>query len=237
MTISRRAFLRGFSATAGIAALAGCDLLGQLDPTDGEGIGIIAPARTTDQPDPNSTPTVAPDTWRMGAPMPTPRVGVAGAAAHGRIHVMGGWLPEAASNANEAYDPSTDRWQEAAPLPQPLAATPRPSAPTARYTSSEVSSKFFAHPPVPGATILPTDRWDQLRPMPTPRGGLSAAFVAGKIYAVGGIPAGIQEDLSTLEAYDISNDQMGITRRRCQLRECVRGRRSGTRNKICDSWW
>ena len=52
MTISRRAFLRGFSATAGIAALPGCDLLGQLDPADGEGIGIIAPARNTDQPDP-----------------------------------------------------------------------------------------------------------------------------------------------------------------------------------------
>ena len=119
MTISRRAFLRGFSATAGIAALAGCDLLGQLDPADGEGIGIIAPARITDQPDPNSTPTVEPDTWHMGAPMPTPRIGVAGAAAHGRIYVMGGWLyGGGASNDNEAYDPSTDRWQEVAPLPQ-----------------------------------------------------------------------------------------------------------------------
>ena len=72
MEISRRAFLRGFSATAGIAALAGCGLLGQLDPTNGEGIGIIAPARNTDQPDPNSTPTAEPDTWHMGAPMPTP---------------------------------------------------------------------------------------------------------------------------------------------------------------------
>ena len=120
MAISRRAFLRGFSATAGITALAGCDLLGQLDPTDGEGIGIIAPARNTDQPDPNSTPTAEPDTWHMGAPMPTPRARVAGAAAHGRIYVMGGWLPESASNHNEAYDPSTDRWQEVAPLPQPL---------------------------------------------------------------------------------------------------------------------
>ena len=121
MPISRRAFLRGFSAAAGITALAGCDLLDQLDSSDGEGIRIIAPARITDQPDPNSTPTVEPDTWHEGAPMPTPRVGVAGAAAHGRIHVIGGWLPEAASNANEAYDPSTDRWQEVAPLPQALA--------------------------------------------------------------------------------------------------------------------
>ena len=109
MAISRRAFLRGFSATAGIAALPGCGLLGQLDPTDGEGIGIIAPARNTDQPDPDSTPTAEPDTWHMGAPMPTPRARVTGAAAHDRIYVMGGWLPESASNHNEAYDPSTDR--------------------------------------------------------------------------------------------------------------------------------
>ena len=120
MAISRRAFLRGFSAAAGIAALPGCDLLGQLDPTDGEGIGIIAPARNTDQPDPDSTPTAEPDTWHMGAPMPTPRARVAGAAVHGRIYVMGGWLPDGASVDNEAYDPSTDRWQTAAPLPEPL---------------------------------------------------------------------------------------------------------------------
>ena len=120
MAISRRAFLRGFSAAAGIAALPGCDLLGQLDPTDGEGIGIIAPARNTDQPDPNSTPTAEPDIWHFGAPMPTPRSFIAGAAVHGRIHILGGWLPEGVSDDNEAYDPYTDRWQEAAPLPQPL---------------------------------------------------------------------------------------------------------------------
>ena len=52
--------------------------------------------------------------------MPTPRAMVAGAAAHGWIYVMGGWVPGGVSDDNEAYDPSTDRWQEAAPLPQPL---------------------------------------------------------------------------------------------------------------------
>ena len=152
VSISRRAFLRGFSAAAGITALAGCDLLGQIGSTDKEGIGIVAPARNTDQPDPNSTPTVEPDTWHEGAPMPTPRRAVAGATAHGWIHVMGGRLPESASNLNEAYDPSPTigrRW----PLCHSHSPNRQPSAPMARYTSSAASRKFFAQRPVHGATI------------------------------------------------------------------------------------
>ena len=134
MAISRRAFLKGLS-TAGIATLAGCDLLSQ---EDAEGFSIIPPALDSDRPDPNATPTVAPDTWWMGAPMPTPRITVAGAAAHGRIYVIGGWTPEAASNANEAYDPSTDRWQELAPLPR----TTRPPR-SHRRGWCDISSRRF----------------------------------------------------------------------------------------------
>ena len=160
MPISRRAFLRGFSAAAGIAALAGCGLLGQSDPADGEGIGIIAPARITDQPDPNSTPTAEPDTWHMGAPMPTPRALVAGAAIQGWIYVMGGLREGGASDDNEAYDPFTDRWQEAAPLPQPLAHAAAVGADGAIYLRTAASRPERQQPTTTGrpAPRAPTTR-------------------------------------------------------------------------------
>ena len=84
--------------------------------------------------------------------------------------------------------------------------TPRSSAPTAPYTYSAASRKFFAHRPGAWRYDPSTDSWDELQPLPAPRGGFSAAVVAGKIYAVGGHARAIQE-LSTLEAYDISNDR------------------------------
>ena len=203
MTISRRAFLRGLSATAGIAALAGCDLL---DQADGDGIEIIPPARSTDQPDPNATPTVEPDTWHEGAPMPTPRIGVAGAAAHGRIHVIGGWAPDGISDAHEAYDPTTNRWQAAAPLPLPIAEAASVSVDGAIYLVGGV--KKGLRPLAEAWRYDPSaDTWDQIQPLPTPRGGLSAAVAAGKIYAVGGYSNYWTKELSALEAYDVSNDQ------------------------------
>ena len=232
MTISRRAFLRGFSATAGIAALAGCDLLGQLDPADGEGIGIIAPARITDQPDPNSTPTAEPDTWQMGAPMPTPRAMVAGAAVQGWIYVMGGLREGGASDDNEAYDPFTDRWQEAAPLPQPLLNAAAVGADGAIYVVGGFDQEVR---PSPDSWRYDpsTDSWEQLRPMPTPRGGLGAAFVDGMIYAVGG-SAGPIDELPTLEAYDISNDRWESLAAHADSASVLRGWRRAKQD--CDSW-
>ena len=118
---------------------------------------------------------------------------------------MGGWLPESASNHNEAYDPSTDRWQEVAPLPQPLSDAAVVGADDAIYLFGGFTEVLR---PSAGAWRYDpsTDRWDKLQPLPAPRGGFSAAVVAGKIYAVGGHARLIQE-LSTLEAYDISNDR------------------------------
>ncbi len=45
-----------------------------------------------------------------------------------------------------------------------------------------------------------TNTWSTAAPMPTARGGLSAAVVNGKIYAIGGINSGVR--LSTVEVYD-----------------------------------
>src|SRR5262249_10266328 len=56
--------------------------------------------------------------WSRGAPMPTERGEVGAAAVDGRIYVVGAY--SGTTNANEAYDPTTDTWQSLAPLPRGL---------------------------------------------------------------------------------------------------------------------
>jgi hypothetical protein len=56
-------------------------------------------------------------TWAFGAPLPTARSGIAGAALAGRIQVLGGEEPGKTFVENEAYDPASDSWVSLAPLP------------------------------------------------------------------------------------------------------------------------
>ena len=59
--------------------------------------------------------------WTCGAPLPTPRSEIAGAALNGKIYIIGGFDETGQSSTTvEVYDPIADKWTEAAPLPQPL---------------------------------------------------------------------------------------------------------------------
>lgn len=57
--------------------------------------------------------------WTSGAPLPTPRSEIAGAALNGKIYIIGGFDESGQSTPTvEVYDPIADKWTEAAPLPQ-----------------------------------------------------------------------------------------------------------------------
>ncbi len=62
--------------------------------------------------------------WTAGAPLPTPRGGVAHAVgADGRLHVVGGEgnpdHPTGVFADHEVYDPATDAWEVLPPMPRP----------------------------------------------------------------------------------------------------------------------
>jgi N-acetylneuraminic acid mutarotase len=62
------------------------------------------------------------NTWRNRAPMPTPRARLVVAVVGDQIYAIGGVQVQgpnfgAFSFANELYDPSTDTWEQRAPLP------------------------------------------------------------------------------------------------------------------------
>jgi hypothetical protein len=58
------------------------------------------------------------DTWKTGAPIPTPRAKVNAHFLNGKIYVVGGELSIAnPTNVAEVYDPETDTWITNSPLP------------------------------------------------------------------------------------------------------------------------
>jgi len=72
----------------------------------------------------DATDIYAPSTgWRSGAPIPTPRGGVAAAVLNGRLHVVGGEGngddPDGVFATHEAYDPGADAWERLPDIPAP----------------------------------------------------------------------------------------------------------------------
>ncbi|MGE3801205.1 MAG: Kelch repeat-containing protein [Candidatus Kapaibacterium sp.] len=57
------------------------------------------------------------DSWSEGAPMPTPRHGLAAIATNGKILVMGGYSDSGITNVVEEYDPKSNSWAELSPMP------------------------------------------------------------------------------------------------------------------------
>jgi N-acetylneuraminic acid mutarotase len=131
----------------------------------------------------------APGTWTVLAPLPTARQEVAVAALDGRVYVIGGFGPGAEPVATvEAYDPAANRWERRAPLP----------APTHHAAAAVVGGRLYVVGGYTGGRIswAPSqtlyeydpgrDSWATRAAMPSPRGGLAAAELNGRLHAVGG---------------------------------------------------
>jgi non-specific serine/threonine protein kinase len=138
--------------------------------------------------------------WVELPPLPNPRVAAAAAVIGDKIVVVGGQANGKLVTATEVFDGTA--WTDAAPIPtgrEHLSATTDGTyvyAVGGRNLSSDKNSAAFERfDPVTGA-------WQTLPNMPTPRGGVGAAFVDGRIVAVGGEePTRV---LDTVEAYDVA---------------------------------
>ena len=133
------------------------------------------------------------DRWRGGSEMPTPRNHIAGAALGDRIYVTGGRTVQDGSVVNldvvESYNPARDAWRSEPSLTVPRSghATVATAARLYAFGGEEVGG---------GNTIgeleslRPAGAWSTagLSPMLTPRHGLGAATLRGRIFAVEGGP-------------------------------------------------
>ncbi len=165
----------------------------------------IAGCRRSTEPTPVPSPSAPPgggNTWTALAPLLEPRQEVGVAELQGRIYVAGGYrLNRSSANTVEVYDPATDRWSMAAPMPQ---GRNHPAA-------AVVGDRFYVLGGDDGRGSVATNyeydprsnSWAVRAPMPTARSAPMAAVIAGRIYVAGGSPDSVGR---TLEAYDPATD-------------------------------
>ncbi|AEF40540.1 serine/threonine-protein kinase [Hoyosella subflava] len=138
--------------------------------------------------------------WVELPPLNHPRAAAAAAVAAGKIVVFGGQSDGELVPETEVFD--GERWVDAAAIPVPrehLAATTDGSFVYAvggrQLSVDDNSAALDRYDPV-------ADTWTSLPDMPTPRGGLGAAFADGRILAVGGeLPDRVS---GVTESYDIA---------------------------------
>jgi N-acetylneuraminic acid mutarotase len=145
-------------------------------------------------------------TWiTTGGKLNIPRSEITAAVLNGKIYVIGGLNAAGKNLADvEVYDQGTDKWSNTtiAPLPES-----RDHAAAAAYNGKlyvvggydnmrKPSNKLFVYDPA-------NNKWQEGRSMPTVRGALTAAFINGTLYAIGGNST---NPLNTNEAYDPQNN-------------------------------
>jgi N-acetylneuraminic acid mutarotase len=129
--------------------------------------------------------------WTRAATMPNPRNHMAGAALFGKIYAIGGQYLGDEADANQTsvnvYDPVTDQWTDAAPLPLPLG----------HITTSTFAAggRIFV---IGGVTqgareaddVLvydpETNAWSNLTPLPAQRQSPIAGVIDGKLVVTTG---------------------------------------------------
>ncbi len=130
-------------------------------------------------------------TWQRMAEKPTPVRDAGAVAIGGEFLVPGGCdVSGRATDAVEIYDPRTDSWESAAPLP----------APACGFALVEFGGRaylFGGRPSAGAATALDSawryepdaDQWESLSRLPLPRTDLGAVTVGDRIHLLGGLDA------------------------------------------------
>lgn len=147
--------------------------------------------------------------WVAKQSMVLPRRDFATATLNGLIYVIGGGdvlagvIPAPPTATVEVYDPATDSWTLASPMPRAVT----------NHAAVALDGKIYV---IGGQEeFLPmsdavqeydptTQSWTLRNSMPTPREGSGAAVLDGRIVVVGGSSGGM--DVATVEAYDPSAD-------------------------------
>jgi hypothetical protein len=139
--------------------------------------------------------------WTKVAPLGLPRSHGNAVSVGGRIYSIGGdetGGSVAGTTAVEVYDAKADRWVQGPDMPMPT----DHAAVAASDSAIFVFGGPFANPSARGYQFdVGNGRWSEAAPLPEPRAAAGAAFVAGRVYVVGGFGADRRE-LSAALAYD-----------------------------------
>lgn len=147
--------------------------------------------------------------WVAKQPMLLPRRDFATVTLDGRIYVIGGGdvmagtIPAPPTTTVEVYDPATDSWTLATPMPRAVM----------NHAAVALDGKIFViggkEEFVPMSDAVQeydpaTQQWTLRTSMPTAREASDAAVLDGRIFVIGGSSGGM--DIATVEAYDPAAD-------------------------------
>jgi N-acetylneuraminic acid mutarotase len=149
--------------------------------------------------------------WINGTNMQVPRSEIAGVSMNESIYIIGGFemkndeLTPRKTDLVESYNIQNNKWYIAAHLPQKMDHVAADKYNGKIYVVGGIfgkennkSHRLFIYDP----TI---DKWQEGKQMPTARGALTANFIDGILYAVGGLNS-TDSTVSTNEAYDPTTD-------------------------------
>ncbi|HEY0395647.1 MAG TPA: hypothetical protein VGD01_14205 [Candidatus Elarobacter sp.] len=138
--------------------------------------------------------------WTKGTQLPNPRSEDSVAAVGNTIYVIGGYAPagprptalDASGQVDvdmplvTAFDLTTGRWSERAPLPRGLNHVGVTSFDGKIYAFGGFAAQN--REPVPDANVYDpvADQWTPLPPLPAPLGSIAVAPLDGKLHLVGG---------------------------------------------------
>ena len=139
------------------------------------------------------------DRWTRRQAKPIAVANVDAAVAEGRVFIPGGLDSQnAVRDTLAVYDPHTDTWDTAAPLPHPLCA----------YAIAAVEHGFYLFGGWDGESYQDSlyfydardDRWQSEGRLTGARGFAAAATVGDRVYLIGGTDGG--QELDLCESYD-----------------------------------
>src|SRR5207245_74429 len=148
---------------------------------------------TTPQEEANEAYDTASNTWRLLAPLPSPRSDADAVAVSCKIYVIGGFSSTFSNSTSsflstiQAYDIISNTWSTLAPM-----ATPRDHVVAAVcgndiFVIGGATNPFFTATSVVEAYQIGNNQWvTGIAPMPTPRWEMAAAQIGNTLYVVGG---------------------------------------------------
>lgn len=142
-------------------------------------------------------------TWESRAPMPTPRTEASGAAANGKLYVLGGANSSVRTALMEAFDPATNLWETCTPAPIAVS----------HAAAAAMNGKIYFFG---GMTIdmetdqtniydTETDTWSSGAPVPAKKSRMVAVANGGKIHLIGGMSDVISPETEQF-IYDVGSD-------------------------------
>ncbi len=145
--------------------------------------------------------------WSPKSSMPTPREHLAVAVLSGEIHALGGYNTDrfGSQRTHEVYNPKTDTWRQAAPLPIRLCG----------FSAETVGNTLYVFGGEQGWAISPyvfaydkkSDSWTRLPDLPEGRYASTAVRVANRVFVMGGNTRMFSDDFSNHNDVFIPEDR------------------------------